>query len=244
MSSEAEKWALQQKVGDSVAKLILASLGNHHHPSTGRCFPKLATLMAAAECSRSTVIRKLKFLEDRGWIKSISRYDANGRQTSNEYALLFSRGQGVTLTPSPFEEARTARVSEGHPAVSGGNGGGCQHGDTPIILKEKNELGAPTGAGENLSPEEVSTPPAPRPAPVAAPAATVDWRNRLIQYRKRAIWAKNWGPPMHAPGCLVPPELVREWDATQGKAFVEEEQKPAWQGRKKRDWQAASSAIN
>lgn len=110
--------------------------------------------------------------------------------------------------------------------------------------KERNGTKRARARISKISPEEAQPAAAPCPPPALAPAAAIDWRNRLIQYRKRAIWAKNWGPPMHAPGCLVPPDLVREWDATSGKAFTEEEQKPAWQGRKKRDWQAASSAIN
>lgn len=234
MSIEAVAWALKQKLPKKqTAKLILIALANHHNESTGECYPAKRKLMDAGCCDRRTVERNVKWLEDNGWIKRSARHakkGGKGRQTSNSYLINFSKSDGGQIAvggqidgPSECRGTGTGKLPEG------------------ISLNHKNEPCAPTGAVSNLSPEEASPAAAPCPPPASALAATVDWRNRLIQYRKRAIWAKNWGPPMHAPGCLVPADLVREWDATQSKAFVEEEQKPAWQ--KKRTWQQAGNTT-
>lgn len=66
----------------------------------------------------------------------------------------------------------------------------------------------------------------------------IDWRNRLVQYRKRAIWPPKWGPQMHQPGCLIPAHLVKEWDETQGAAFAEKPKRA-----EKTDWTKTTSAM-
>lgn len=243
MSIEAVAWALKQNVTETLpngkiaakhtAKLVLIALANHHNESTGECYPAKWRLMEASCSSEKTVERCLRWLEAEGWIKRIPGYTEKGRRTSNSYLINFSKNSGgqVDPLPQPVRGSRRRRPVPDKLTES-------------TSLNRKNEPCAPTGADRNISPEEAPPAAAPCPPPASAPAAAIDWRNRLIQYRRRAIWPPKWGPPMRAPGCLVPPDLVREWDATQGKAFVEEEQKPAWQGRKKRDWQHASSAIN
>lgn len=193
---------------------------------------------------REKLDRIIKELKEFGYVRQTQERDEAGRMAQSVYVFTedaFDFDEDEPLTPNPYhgDDPLPAEPRHGDPF----------HDETaPIKRKEtlenKKIESAPTGADRNISPEEAPPAAAPCPPPASAPAAAIDWRNRLIQYRKRAIWAKNWGPPMHAPGCLVPPDLVREYDATQGKAFVEEEQKPAWQGRKKRDWQHASSAIN
>lgn len=102
MSLEAVAWALKQRVGDSTAKLILIGLADHHNASTELCCPRHALLAVAADCDERTVIRKLKVLEDGGWITLSHRFE-NGRQTSNSYVLKMAGNLGcrvVTLPPA------------------------------------------------------------------------------------------------------------------------------------------------
>ena len=193
---------------------------------------------------REKLDRIIRELKASGYVRQTQERDESGRMGQSVYIFTedaFDFDEDEPHTPNPYhgDEPLPAEPSHGEPF----------HDEAaPIKRKEPLEIrkieSAPTGADRNISPEEVPPAAASCPTPAAPPAAAIDWRNRLIQYRRRAIWPPKWGPPMHAPGCLVPPDLVREYDTTQGKAFVEEEQKPAWQGRKKRDWQQAGSAIN
>lgn len=193
---------------------------------------------------REKLDRIIKELKALGYVRQTQERDESGRMGHSAYVFTedaFDFDEDEPLTPNPYhgDEPLPAKPDHGDPF----------HDEAaPIKRKDPLEIRkietAPTGAGENFSPEEVS--PAAPPSPPSVPASAVrpiDWRNRLIQYRKRGVWARNnkWGPPMHQPGCLVPPELVREWDATQGKAFTEEEPKPAWQ--KKRTWQQAGNTT-
>jgi len=248
MSIKAISWAIEQDL-IPLHKVIIISLAMFQNDETGRCFPSRHKLAALVNVSEATLKRHLAILEEGGWIVRTARFNKKtGLQTSNGYFINFRKGRRLNMSPLPqYDDIEIEEAQNEPPTKPGGATAEPPGGSTaepPTTLKENLKRIAPTGADRNISPEEVSPAAAPCPPPASTPAAAIDWRNRLVQYRKRAIWAKNWGPPMHAPGCLVPPDLVREWDATQGKAFVEEEQKPAWQGRKKRDWQHASSAIN
>jgi hypothetical protein len=113
MSIKAVSWALEQRLPDAIAKLVLIGICDAHNNGTGRSFPSRAQLAIAASCDERTVTRKLKALEDDGWLTVIRRYDQNGRQTSNEYSLNFNRGEGDTLS-TPLD---TSVRGEGDTAV-------------------------------------------------------------------------------------------------------------------------------
>lgn len=114
-------WALDQHIPDSGMKLLLISLANAHNGKTGQCNPGFEQLCKETSLSRSTVIRKLKSLEDDGWITSHPNFTESGRQTSNTYAIVTSR-EGVNLTPA---EGSTMKPSRGSQAdtLGGVNGG-------------------------------------------------------------------------------------------------------------------------
>lgn len=135
MSSKAVGWALEQHMPDAVMKLVLISLADAHNGGTGKCFPSLDYIAKQACTSRSTVIRKLKALEEQGWITVEPNHEKTGRQTSNAYVLHIekrSEGEGVTVTPLP--------------------GGGCQ-ADTPE--------GVTAMTPPYIEPEEEPNPPEP-----------------------------------------------------------------------------------
>lgn len=56
----------------------------------GVCYPSHELLGRTAGLSKSTIIRSLKLLEDKGWIKIEKRYKKNGK--SNVYHLLKEDG--------------------------------------------------------------------------------------------------------------------------------------------------------
>lgn len=103
MSVKAVAWALDLPIKDAAMKLVLISLADAHNGHTGKCFPSLDRVAEQACVSRSTVIRRLKALEDEGWIRIEANHEENGRQTANNYVLKLdfaSAGEGVRLTPS------------------------------------------------------------------------------------------------------------------------------------------------
>lgn len=91
MSVKAIGWAFEQKVDDPLAKLVLLALADHYNESTGDAWPSIDRLVSVTEGSRSTVIRKLKKLEQVGFISREKRYNK-----TDVYRINFT---GVTETP-------------------------------------------------------------------------------------------------------------------------------------------------
>lgn len=106
MSIQAVGWVLDQDIPDSASKLVLISIANALNGKSGKCCPALDLIAHESSVSRSTVIRKLKSLETDGWISVSAGFTADGRQTSNTYAINYNphssqaEGEGVRLTPS------------------------------------------------------------------------------------------------------------------------------------------------
>ena len=91
MSVKAIGWAFEQKLDDPLAKLVLLALADHYNESTGDAWPSIDRLVSVTEGSRSTVIRKLKKLEQVGFISREKRYNK-----TDVYRINFT---GVTETP-------------------------------------------------------------------------------------------------------------------------------------------------
>ena len=102
MSVKAIGWAFEQKLDDPLAKLVLLALADHYNESTGDAWPSIDRLVSVTEGSRSTVIRKLKKLEQVGFISREKRYNK-----TDVYRIHFTgvtetpqiNSNGVTLTP-------------------------------------------------------------------------------------------------------------------------------------------------
>jgi len=60
---------------DPIAKFIMVVLADHYNDSTGTCWPSIDTITEITGCSRRTVIRKLKMLEEAGLIIRYKRYN-------------------------------------------------------------------------------------------------------------------------------------------------------------------------
>jgi hypothetical protein len=87
MSIQAMAWALERRIPDPYAKLILISLANHADHVSGFCYPAMRTIAKEASCDRRTVLRKLPDLESAGYIRIIKR--TKGKQRfAHDYQLL------------------------------------------------------------------------------------------------------------------------------------------------------------
>jgi len=188
MSIQAVAWALDQHIPDPGAKLVLLSLCNAYNGDRRACFPSHARIATEASCSRRTVIRKLDWLEENGWISSIPRFDTTGRTQSNLYSIHMDN-EGVSLSP----RCDTAVTGEG---VTGDTGEGVNC-VTPlkgtvrsIVTKNRNEVGVSTPAPADWAFAEFcnlvhgSSIPAPR-------KLTAD-RKRKIEARLKEHGLETW----------------------------------------------------
>lgn len=73
MSFKHMAWALQSKIGDPLAKLLLIALADRTDKETNQCWPSLARLAADTEMSDATIKRKLNYLEERGYLTRTQR---------------------------------------------------------------------------------------------------------------------------------------------------------------------------
>lgn len=86
MSIQMVAWALEQNIPDASAKLVLISLCNAHNRKTERCDPSYSIIAVEASCSKRTAMRKIRYLEEQGWIEVFARVDAGGN-VSNSYRI-------------------------------------------------------------------------------------------------------------------------------------------------------------
>ena len=73
MSFRHMAWAMETKIGDPLAKLLLVALADRADKDTGQCWPSLARLCEDTEMSMATVTRRLHYLEEGGFIRRDQR---------------------------------------------------------------------------------------------------------------------------------------------------------------------------
>ena len=71
MSIKAITWAFDQQLNDSTAKLVLLGIADKYNEDRGYAWPSIARLAEMSDCTERTVSRKLAFLEEAGYIKTI-----------------------------------------------------------------------------------------------------------------------------------------------------------------------------
>jgi pyocin large subunit-like protein len=113
MSNAAISWAYKQHEGlNAPAKFVLVALADFADQEHS-CYPGISTLMEMTECSRSTVVRSLRTLQDLGLVVMEERRRPNGSSTSNRFWLSVegaARG-GVSVTPPPYQADTPGGVS-------------------------------------------------------------------------------------------------------------------------------------
>ena len=76
MSIKAVSWALEQYVSDPVAKLVLVGIADRYNDEQGYAWPSVAWLSKAASVTDRTVQRKIKLLEEQGFLATAMRKGA------------------------------------------------------------------------------------------------------------------------------------------------------------------------
>jgi len=104
MSIKAVSWAFDQQIKDPLAKLVLIAVADHINESTGDAWPSVERLEQMTCASRSTVIRKLKLLENTGFLQRTKRYNKTDLYSLN---LVGVTQTGVTQTPLEVSHRHT-----------------------------------------------------------------------------------------------------------------------------------------
>lgn len=98
MSLTAMVWAMRQKTGNPITKLILIKIADNANDQ-GLAWPSLNTIAEVAEIDRSTVIRHIKRLRDDLKLIEVIHRATEGINLSNHYRLLISGGSGTLPLP-------------------------------------------------------------------------------------------------------------------------------------------------
>ena len=85
MSISAINWAFHQKTGSPASKLVLIKLADNANDE-GRCYPSLTYISKHCEMHRSTVIRHISALSERGFV-DIEHRSVEGSKIPNVYHL-------------------------------------------------------------------------------------------------------------------------------------------------------------
>ena len=104
MSIKAVSWAFDQQIDDPLAKLVLISVADHINESTGDAWPSVERLEQMTCASRRTVLRKLKLLEERGFLQRTKRFNKTDLYSLN---LVGVTQTGVTQSPLEVSHSHT-----------------------------------------------------------------------------------------------------------------------------------------
>lgn len=75
MSIKALSWAWDYETKDALEKLVLLCVADHVNDSMGQAWPSVERICTMCGCSRSTALRKLKQLEEKGVITRQKRFN-------------------------------------------------------------------------------------------------------------------------------------------------------------------------
>ncbi|HET7229989.1 MAG TPA: helix-turn-helix domain-containing protein [Longimicrobium sp.] len=151
MSAEAQAWAITQRMGNAVRKLVLWGLAGHAHKDGTSAWAGVDTLAEYAECDRRTVQRHLASMLAQGFIREgdqrlVQHLDPRYRPIVYDLAMT-----AETLERWRAEyEARALETRRGRAAAAGAESGSRGAGH-----RWRREVEQPTGGrGDNLSPLE------------------------------------------------------------------------------------------
>lgn len=105
MSGHALSWAYKQTTGSAAAKAVLVKLADNANDA-GVCWPSIERIATETELGRRTVNRKLKELEEAGFLSVRPRREGQ-RQATNVYQLHLN-SQGARAAPSTSQSANGA----------------------------------------------------------------------------------------------------------------------------------------
>lgn len=122
MSIQAMSWAWAQPIDDLAAKVTLLALADYADHETGRCYPTVEQIACRTRQSDRSVQRKLRWLEEHGYVRVVPSTAADGRRRANTYFLVFDDAARAASSPdnlsghpaeAPENEAAQGAYAEG-----------------------------------------------------------------------------------------------------------------------------------
>lgn len=99
MSIKAVAFALEQSLGDSTAKLVLIGIADRYNDEYKYAWPSIEWLSVAADCSQRTVMRKVKKLEQMGYI-DVERRPNKGNRYKLKYGVGDNLSRDTAMSPN------------------------------------------------------------------------------------------------------------------------------------------------
>lgn len=112
MSIGLLSWAFEQDIKDPLAKFLLTALADRADKESHQCWPSLARLERDTGMSHASIARKLKLLEQLGYIRRTQR-----SQRSTLYTLLPGKKQDQSRNDGGSQAETTQSHTETHPSL-------------------------------------------------------------------------------------------------------------------------------
>src|ERR1700688_1334626 len=99
MSGPGNTWAWRRPIEDSIAKFVLCYLGENAPATTWVAIATVAQIAKATGQTERNIQRKLRHLEEQGYIEVIVNKRDGERQRANDYRLLVDPDERKLLEP-------------------------------------------------------------------------------------------------------------------------------------------------
>ena len=143
-------WAIKQKTGSAIKKIVLLNIANTTNHQTKMCRPRIKLIAEECEISETSVKDAIKGLVEKGLLEVKPRF-MDGSQLSNDYLLLMEEKEGVgrEATQGGWEATRGGREATqgGWEATRGGSGGDPGWVGRRPPYNQEEETGRETGKG-------------------------------------------------------------------------------------------------
>lgn len=93
MSIKAVSWALEQKLDDPIAKLVLIAIADRYNDEYGYAWPSVSWLSRCADCTPRTVQNKVKVMSEMGILMREFIKGEKTNQTNRYHLPLFEGGE-------------------------------------------------------------------------------------------------------------------------------------------------------
>lgn len=148
MSLEASAWAKRQFPGNVSAKATLCAIADYADEH-GECWPSRRQLADDTNQSVETISRRLRDLEQAGYIERTERTRDNGSRTSDHIRLLM--GRAADTPPRQSDDAPLVNLTRPP----------CQSDEAPLVTGDEAPSSLLTRPEPSIEPSEGNIPPNP-----------------------------------------------------------------------------------
>jgi hypothetical protein len=109
VSVHVESWVWGQEVGDPNAKLVLVKIAQNASDEGDHAFPGVERISRETELGKRTVVRKIAYLIEHGWLAKERRATELGYRKTNSYSFpRYQAEKGLSAKPASRAESPSA----------------------------------------------------------------------------------------------------------------------------------------